>query len=465
VKKTIAALKRSPHVSNDFLIAVAIAALFSVLAFFRIGTPGKPVYDEIYYATTAQDLLKGLPWTEWTHPPLSKLFMALSNSLLGLQMDPAHPVWTSHAMFAMRLPSLIFGAIGILLTYTLARKITGDRMAASLASLLLAFDGVYFIHSRLAMTNLFEVVFILLAALGTWLYCKEGKKAALLLVGLALGCAIATRWSGLVAWGLLMAYMLTQVLQKGRRKGLAPLFICMILLPLLVYLGVYLGAASIGLEHPLKSVLSLGWHRDFWPRVWALQGKMWNFHTHQSLGTPFTSPWWSWPMMLLPPWYDFVPTPQGKLTVIWAIGNVLVWWASVPALLAVTMRAPFLTWMGLGWWIAWGLQPRAHLYMPYLLPMIPFACIAIALLLAEVAKRRPLRIVSHVYPILAIGWFAFFYPVLTGWPIPESGYSRYLWLKDQWSVERRVQQFRQRNHLQDEKAWKAWADRVNQLPK
>lgn len=463
MKKTLLALKKSPHAYTDVLIALLIAGVFALIALWRLNTPAYPVYDETYYALTALEYLKGLPLTEWTHPPLSKLLMSLPSLWMHIGVDPSHPVWTGKALLALRLPSVVFGALGILLTYTLARRISGDRMVAIFASILLAADGVFFVHSRMAMTNIFEVVFILLAALGAWTYRKEGKNYGLLLVGLGLGCAISTRWSSLVAWGLIAAYLIPHVLHKGRKKSLFPLGLSMILLPAIIYAGVYLASAAIGLQD-FRTLLSLEWQQGFWQGILALQGKMWHFHAHQALDTPFTSPWWSWPMMLLPPWYE-LSANQGQLHVIWAIGNALVWWVGIPALLAVTMRTPFITWMGVGMWIVWALQPRANLYMPYLLPSIPFACMAIAILLVEIGRKRHFRILSRSYMLLAVGWFAFFYPLLTGYPISQASYQQHLWLKKNWSIERRVQQFRHRHHLESEAAFQEWAAQVRKLPK
>ena len=52
------------------------------------------------------------------------------------------------------------------------------------------------------MTNIYEVFYLLLGTLGTWLYIKNDRSPWLILTGIGLGCALATRWSSLYAWGL-----------------------------------------------------------------------------------------------------------------------------------------------------------------------------------------------------------------------------------------------------------------------
>ena len=52
------------------------------------------------------------------------------------------------------------------------------------------------------MTNTFTVFFVLLGTLGTWQFFRRADWRWLLLTGLGLGLALATRWSTLWAWGM-----------------------------------------------------------------------------------------------------------------------------------------------------------------------------------------------------------------------------------------------------------------------
>ena len=191
---------------------VLLGALALVAALFRfpgLAYPGEEYFDEVYHAKTALQYLRGEPPTEWVHPPTAKLLIAVSVGLFGYEP------------WAWRLAPALAGTLLAPVFFLLARRVLATERAAVLATLLLLLDGVYLVQSRVAMTNVFAVLFQLLAALlllraATAERLRVGAMAAL---GLALGLALSTRWTSLFAWGFLgLVFLALRGTRLGRER-------------------------------------------------------------------------------------------------------------------------------------------------------------------------------------------------------------------------------------------------------
>ncbi|MEB3195578.1 MAG: phospholipid carrier-dependent glycosyltransferase [Candidatus Sericytochromatia bacterium] len=400
----------------DLLLPLGIAVAFCSLAFWRLGTPHEQIFDEVYHARTAMEYIKGVSPYEWTHPPLAKLIAALGVLAWGGGWELEAKTFTEQQAFAWRFTSVLFGGVALMATYALARAMFANRTIAAAATVLLALDGVFFVQSRVAMTNIYEVAFIMIGTIGTWQFLKRDDGRWLLLTGFGLGCALATRWSSLYAWGLtglllidhawrvrrlvwvsepstdfvgsLRDFLRASKLGMLRYVGLV--VVSMGLVPLVIYALSYIPyiLQAPGSDWQLK-LLSWDHANHGWGRVVAWQKEMWDYHAKLNATHPYNSPWWSWPLMLRPTWYyfqDLKNTGFNGLGAVWAIGNAFIWWSSIPAL----GYAAFLAWrdrvralgaialLGIGLWVMWGVQPRPLLYMHYMFETIPFACLALA---------------------------------------------------------------------------------------
>ncbi len=146
-------------------------ALFVVDIVLRVIWLDKPkgslIFDEWYYVNVARVIL-GLPQSVGSnglppyvnavpgidpnheHPPLAKLLIALSIYLLG---DNG---------YGWRIPSVIFGSIGVLVFYLLMKKIANYKMVPLLAAFLFSFDNLIFVQSRIAILDIFMLTFMML---------------------------------------------------------------------------------------------------------------------------------------------------------------------------------------------------------------------------------------------------------------------------------------------------------------
>jgi dolichyl-phosphate-mannose-protein mannosyltransferase len=142
---------------------------------------GALIFDERYYVNSAR-VIAGIPPRQGMypdqpfgidpnteHPPLAKVLVAGSVLLLG-----DNPL-------GWRLPSVIFGTAAILLTYGIACRVGASPYVALLAALLLSFDNLVFVHSRIFTLDIFQLTFMLLA-----LYWYLGGHPSLAGAGFAL---------------------------------------------------------------------------------------------------------------------------------------------------------------------------------------------------------------------------------------------------------------------------------------
>ena len=109
--------------------------------------------------------------------------------------------------FAYRFPGVLAGALLSLFLYLLTRFLFRRRSVAIIVSLLVLADGMFFANSRIAMNDTY-VAFFIVAAFAVFVPLWLGRwrrwwqvAAGLLLVGLLLGLALASKWVGLYALG------------------------------------------------------------------------------------------------------------------------------------------------------------------------------------------------------------------------------------------------------------------------
>jgi predicted membrane-bound dolichyl-phosphate-mannose-protein mannosyltransferase len=128
---------------------------------------GSLIFDEWYYVNVARVIL-GIPQSiggngqppfvgaqpgldpNHEHPPLAKLLIALSMQILG------------NNGYGWRIPSVIFGSVGVLVFYLLMKKIATYKMVPLVATFLFSFDNLVFVQSRIATLDIFALTFMLL---------------------------------------------------------------------------------------------------------------------------------------------------------------------------------------------------------------------------------------------------------------------------------------------------------------
>jgi dolichyl-phosphate-mannose--protein O-mannosyl transferase len=389
------------------LLFMAVAALFRLP---RLGVPWEEIFDEVYHAKTALQYLQGENPVEWVHPPTAKLLIAIGIWLFG------------YVPWAWRLVPALAGIALAPVFYHFARRVLATERAAILATVLLLSDGVYLVQSRVAMTNIFAVLFQVTAAyyvLDSVLRDRLPVKG-MLLGGLFLGLALSTRWTSLWAWGFVGLTLLAVRRQRAfRPRELALVAVAFGVIPFVVYVLSYVPWMRQG--HPLS---------DLWPHTRAI----WRYHADLRATHPYFSKWYTWPWLVRPTWYYFTQEDDRIVRGIVAIGNPALWWVSVPVTLwaivsGARARDPRRLFSGLGFcflYLPWGISPRTLNYSHYLFEAIPYACLSLGTLLDR-HWDGPHQSFARAYVILVVMMFFFFLPFLVALPVPTSWYYFEIW--------------------------------------
>ncbi|MGQ0550262.1 MAG: phospholipid carrier-dependent glycosyltransferase [Armatimonadota bacterium] len=429
------------------MLLLGIALFAAVVRIPRLHTPSKMFFDEIYYAKAAQQILAGKEVTEErTHPPLSKLIIAAAIAVAG---DDA---------FGWRIAPAIAGTLLVVVVYLLADALFGDRFIAAISAMLVAVDGLVFVESRIAKPDIFLTLFLFGAFAAFWKYVRErldvqggappdvpesappdvpetvpadavpitpsGRGVRwLYLAGCAAGCAIATKWTTVVPLSTIPV-MLLLFRGWGRivlpRTDLRHVIVAFTIVPAAVYLLTYIPYFMLG--H------SAG---DFVKH----QISMYDFHASLTAPHPYQSHWWSWPLLLRPIWYEYHEVAPQVYRGILAIGNPVIWWASLPAFAFVAVRAIRLrsmpeAFLATGFaisYIQYAFITRA-LFLYHFLPALLFLIMALAAVLARIRARVGGGVVL-IFLVLAVGWLVAFYPVLSALPIHGARYLRLMWFR------------------------------------
>ena len=391
-----------PGPRRDLWIALLFFVAAAACRFPRLSYPSEEIFDEVYHAKAALSYLRGEMPVEWVHPPTSKILISFGVQLLG------------YDSLAWRLAPALAGSLLAPVFFLLARRVLPSERAALIAAGLLLLDGVYLVQSRTAMTNIFAVLFQVTAA---WALVRAVLAARLPLggmvfLGLSLGLALSSRWTSLWALGFL-GLVLIAVRWRAPFKRWDPLLVAMAfgVLPALVYMASYW-------YYPVMRPENL-------EHLWSTQKAMWQYHATLNATHAYFSPWYTWPWLYRPTWYYYKQDAIDVYGIV-ALGNPALWWASVPVTLAalvtgIRARDPRRLFASLGFlclYLPWGLAPRKLNFSHYLFEALPYACLSLGFFLDRLLDAPRWRVWARAYLGVCLGLFLFFFPVLTGYPIP-----------------------------------------------
>jgi dolichyl-phosphate-mannose-protein mannosyltransferase len=418
---------------RDPLIWCAALSLgFLALVWHRLGIPTKIYFDETHYIAAARKLL-AMEVANQEHPMVGKEVIALSIRLLG---DNA---------FGWRVPSALFGAFGL---FALGRMVwwASQRRFATLAAMLLLITSfLWYVQSRIGMLDMIMAGFCMA---GLWQIAvalnlpAEKARWRLVAAGVLFALALGTKWS--VATVIMLpgaAIAVYRFRDHGRRVFLEsdtrPLpgvtlweaALWLGLLPLFLYWLTFLPTFFYANE-PVNPLTPWTFHKT----MMQLQSSVTKAH-------PYQSTWPEWVINWRAIWYLYEPA-DGAQRGILLIGNPFTMLAGLPALLwclwaglwqrrhdALGFAALYLAAM-----VLWTISSKPiQFYYHYLLPAsFLMACLALAL--DDLWERRGHWRWAALAPLaMAIGMFAWFYPIISAAPLAggKQAFMHWMWL-DSW---------------------------------
>ena len=409
---------------DRLLRAWPIAAILTFalsIRLWRLSLPTGYIFDEVYYAKNANSLLSSAVELDAqgqaefvVHPPFGKWLIAIGIRFFG------------NEEFGWRFASAIFGTLSILLIYLIVNKLFNSEFLSITAALLMAFDGLNLVMSRVALLDIFLMFFILLS-----IYFLITNN--LWLSGSAIGLAISIKWSAAFLIPLVILFVV--IYNKVTFRNLYKVVSQFTLLPISIYFASWSGWIFS----------SQGWARQSESNVFA---SLWNYHLqildfHQGLDDKhaYQANPWSWLVLGRPTsFYYESPSDCGAekcAQEILAIGTPLLWWISIFAV-AITFgflvtkleRAAAIILLGFaGTYLTWFfIQSRTTFYF-YSISILPFLILALIYCFNQLLNSAIYKKYITSFVILVAINFIYFLPIYLGISIPYSQWLSRMWFE------------------------------------
>ena len=426
------------------LLLLGVIALAT--RFTGLGYPATVVFDEVHWGRYFSSYFTGNYYFD-VHPPLGKLIYAGWAWLWGFRPGFAFESYAAYpedwALVLRILPALI-GSLLPLIVYRLALDFGLRKGSAFLAGFLVAIDGALVDISRFVLLDPLLLTFGFGALLAHRHWSRTKAVRWLLLSGGLAGLTFSIKWTGATFLALMILFELSS-LWRWREVTLGvPLLwrlLGLVLIPAILYILQFWlhfslldhsGTGDAFMTPAFQATLRESLYAkdpvleppDFWEKFLELNRMMYQANAGMTAGHPYSSKWYSWPLMLKP-----IYLWQGKpLERIYLLGNPVIWWGSTVAVLTLVQATIYLG--------ARGLNPSGRwLILGWLMNVLPFmgigrvmfiyhylsALVFAILLLAQLVEHAPRsRGMALAIGLMALGLYGYFSPLTYGIPSDRS---------------------------------------------
>lgn len=347
-----------------FLGIMVIASL--VLHFMVLSRPPTIVWDEKWYVGDARSIISGAGDLRLEHPALAKLFIVAGIHLFG---DNA---------FGWRFFSVIIGVPAIIIFFFICRKLNLSRFTTVIATFLFAFDDMYFVHSGLALLDIYMLTFMLL---GFLLYLHRGY----ILSGLAFVFSALSKSTGV--YGLIAIFIHWLLFRRDRPKWM---------LSSIVTTAIFYLSFDIIFEYFIHGKLINPIQRT----IEMLQLNVANVFTNPPLSIS-SRPWeWVLPWKIIVYAYGAAPEPQYISFISWTIQLLIIpifiylIYKAIKGSNAARFALIWFVFCYLIWFPIDAITNRTT-YVFYFLPTTGSVCIGIALAITDIVNKFKKR--SAIY--------------------------------------------------------------------
>jgi predicted membrane-bound dolichyl-phosphate-mannose-protein mannosyltransferase len=396
-----------------FLILFAVDLVLRVIWLDK--PAGSLIFDEYYYVNVARVILR-LPQSPGSngqppyvnaipgldpnheHPPLAKLLIALSMYLLG---DNA---------YGWRIPSVIFGAVAILVFYLLMKKTSKFKQVPIIATFLFSFDTLGFVLSRIAILDIFMLTFMLLGFY--WYFTGHSWLSAF---GMAL--ASLAKITGIAGFGIIIVVHALKCVKKRSKTGTWKPFLSWFEKYFVVFLVSFLVILTV------LDRLWVGYSNPF-----DHLGYMLSYSTGLVSACPngiISCPWqWLVNQVQIPYFVVNVQVPAGtqvgeyESIAFMGMMNPTILYLTIPGLVYLSYHyfhkmddfsSFILIWFAATYFPYLPAVIFGHRvsYIFYFLPAMPAVCAAVAHMITD---QNPPRLVVLFYLAVVLGWFINMFP-------------------------------------------------------
>lgn len=426
---------------EKYIYPIVITVLSFVTRFFFLGYPNQVVFDETHYGLFASQYLTHTHFFD-LHPPLLKLLAALSAYIGGFNpnFDFARigEVFVDPNFIFLRIVPAIAGFLLPVVIYYLAREIGISRLCAFFAGLIVVFENSLLVQSKFLLIDGALIFFGFASILFYFLFKNHKNKYYLLVSALLLGATISTKWTGLAFLAIILLIELASWIHERKTRHFNNLLV-LTLIPILFYMGTFAIHFNLLTKlGPGDAFMSQNFQqKSFLGKFFELNETMFIQNATLTTTHPYSSRWYSWPIMKRPIFYW-----ENGNEKIYSTGNPFIYWLSLLAVLVLFMHTLFRTRF---------FQSKRHVilfilfgycinFLPYVilrrisftyyyLAALIFAILALSIIIDSLKSRR-IKIISVItLLILFTLTFLYFAPLTYGFPLSPNSFQNHLWFK------------------------------------
>jgi dolichyl-phosphate-mannose-protein mannosyltransferase len=408
--------------SNKALIWVLlIISIATHFAFF--GHPNQIVFDEVHFGK----FISGYYTHEYyfdIHPPLGKLMIAGFAKTFNFKPEFSFAQigeqFLDNKYLALRfLPSLA-GALLPIVIFLLALQLKFTPQGAFMAGLMVAIENALIVQTHFILMDGFLLLFGFLALL----FYFRRKFLWMAVFG---GLAISIKWTGLTFLALPFLIELFYLFKEKNFRAMFKLPIYFLIIPLILYFSVFVVHFSLLTKSGQgDAFMSTNFHNEnIFKKFIELNIEMYQANQTLTATHPYSSQWYSWPLLIRPIFYWVFGDSR-----IYLLGNPIIWWASTVAVLLSLMYV---------------VRHRIIriLLGGYLLNLLPFIGIkrvmfsyhyltalifAILILVYLIEKQEHAKKIFIGLSIVSVVAFIYFAPLTYGLPLTNNAYRQHTWL-------------------------------------
>ncbi|MGQ0793121.1 MAG: phospholipid carrier-dependent glycosyltransferase [Deltaproteobacteria bacterium] len=438
--------------------------------FLFIWHPSEVVFDEVHFGKFVSGYFTGDYFFD-IHPPLGKLLIAAAAYIVGfrpgLNFDAIGEDYSGYSFVALRFLPNLFGAMIPLCVYFLVRSLRGSRAASLFAGLAVVFENAVLVQSHYILMDSMLLAFGFGGIALFFHYRNFSRKPAhLLLAGVLLALAPSVKWTGMSFLGIAGAVSLWDVYRSFASSSdfsfgeIARRALALAAAPFVVYFIIFVlhftlldrsgqGDAFMS-QGFLKTLENTEASRNpkvkpigLWEKFTELNRTMYGANAGLTAAHPYSSNFYSWPIMARPIYYWIKSEPPDRASRIYLLGNPFVWWGTMTVfILGVFLWKPKLPetkWILYGAW-AFNFLPfmniKRVMFLYHYFPALIFSVAAMSLFLFggrgddDSLSRRALAVFWGLI-VLFIAGFIFFMPLTYGIPLTEAQFNLRLWF-DKW---------------------------------
>lgn len=353
--------------TKKYLFIILILSFLTRFLFF--GYPAEIVFDEVHFGKFIIGYFTHQYFFD-IHPPLGKLLIASFAKITGFKpvfsFETIGQQYQDNSYKWLRFLPKLSGAIFPFLIFLLALELDFSQKTAFLAGIFTVFENSLIVQSRfilldslLLLFGFLSLLFFLKLEILKFKRSLEIKKKNLFLSGFFSSLALSIKWTGASFLLLCLIFYFSAFLRSDKKlKFFIEGVLFLIIIPLLLYFFIFVLHFSLLTQsgpgdvfHSPQFQKSLIGNRfsidpsiqplNIFQKFIELNKKIYSSNAILSATHPYSSKWFTWPLMIKPIYYWYKNFDQNQSAKIFFSGNILIWLlgtASVSYLIIVILR-------------------------------------------------------------------------------------------------------------------------------